>query len=368
MEPFKNLLNEKAAKNIARALTRADTSFDSRAFLKGIEGALEPLELKQRVVLLKSRLHSVLPSDPNKSFPLLVEALKKDENDEVGLSSFLVWPLTRYVADHGLEQFDLSMKSLRAMTKVFTAEFDIRPFLMHYEQRTLGLLKKWANDPSEDVRRLVSEGTRPLLPWGERLPRFVKDPELTWVLLDSLRNDSSEYVRKSVANHINDHSKNHGDWVVERLKVWHQETERNTHLKWIIRHATRTLVKKGHKGALELHGVKASPIKIVNSKVLSRKIKLGESLRVQVEVFNPSTSSALLILDHEISFLKSNGKHQPKVFKGKKLELNPKETLKIECQIPIRNVTVRKHYPGKQNWSALLNGEKQDSHEFLLEL
>jgi 3-methyladenine DNA glycosylase AlkC len=366
LEPFKNLLGEAAAKSIARALKRADASFDSQAFLKNISKELEPLELKQRMVFLKARLHQVLPSDPKKSFPILVKALKRDDQDELGLSGFQVWPLTRYVAEYGLDSFDLAMKSLQTMTKVFTAEFDIRPFLIHHEDKTLKLLNQWTENPSEHVRRLVSEGTRPLLPWGERLPSFVAKPEKTWHLLEKLKNDPALYVRKSVANHINDHSKNHGDWVVKRLNAWKAEAKRDKDVAWIIRHSTRTLVKKCHKGALELHGIKASPVEIVQTKILNSRIEIGETLRIQIKLLNPSLKDASVILDQELLLLKSNGKHQAKVFKGKKLTLKPKEALSFELLLPIRPVTVRKYYTGKHYWIALLNGAKQKQLEFWL--
>ncbi|MFN7134694.1 MAG: DNA alkylation repair protein, partial [Myxococcales bacterium] len=255
MEPFKNLLDAHAAARIAAALSRSWPGFPRSRFLADIEQALAPLELKQRMLLLASRLQDALPQAPVKSFGILCDAVQQDPDDEVGVSSFLVWPFTRYVAQNGLPHFDASMAALHRLTQAFTAEFDVRPFLVHHEARTLRQLAKWTEDDSEHVRRLVSEGSRPLLPWGERLPAFVAAPEKTWPLLEALRRDPSKYVQKSVANHLNDHTKHHGDWVVEGLRRWHGEARKPPSLDWIIRHGLRTLVKRGHPGALALLGV-----------------------------------------------------------------------------------------------------------------
>lgn len=361
MEPFKNMLGEEAARKIAKAMKRASASFPSEKFLKNIKKDLEPLELKDRMKLLKERLKNVLPANPKESFPLLVKALKENEKDDVGVSGFLVWPFTQYVSDEGHEHFDLSMKTLHKMTQVFTAEFAIRSFLISSEQKTLKQMLAWSQDPSEHVRRLASEGSRPLLPWGQKLTAFVSNPEKTWPLLENLKGDPSLYVRKSVANHINDHSKHHGDWVVKKLKTWDLEKH-----DWVIRHGTRTLVKKGHKGALTLHGIKSSKIKVLQQKVLTPKIKMGDFLQVEVKLQNPTSKPIKLILDHELGLLKANGKISPKVFKGKKLILPPKEILTLFSQIRVRSVTVRKYYYGKQAWTPILNGVKLNSLPFEL--
>lgn len=377
MEPFKNLINHAAVKRIERAIVRSYPSFDGKRFLKGIDSSLHPLELKGRVIHISERLKDALPSDIPLSLSILTAAVRESdrgsiqtvneqsEDDEIGLSGFLVWPLTRFVSSYGLGHFKESMSALHAMTQVFTAEFDIRPFLIHYETKTLKHMRRWTEDPNHHVRRLVSEGTRPLLPWGERLIRFVNDPTVTWDMLDALKHDPSPYVRKSVANHINDHSKNHGDWVIEQLSSW-ANPSRDAEIDWIIRHSTRTLVKRGHSGALRLHGVETGVVLVNSATVLSRKIALGDSLRVRVELNNPSNKSLVVIVDHELNLLKANGKHAPRVVKGKKLLLDAGARISVEMNIPVRPVTVRKYYSGVQFWSPIVNGLKHDSHAFKL--
>lgn len=357
MEPFKNLLNEKAALRISTAIKRSHPEFDTRKFLKGIKAELAPLELKERMLVLMNRLVSTLPPDPKKSFPILTKSLKLNDSDEIGLSGFLVWPLSQYVATQGLDSYDEAMRALYKMTQVFTSEFAVRPFLIHHEERTLKLLSEWAKDENEHVRRLVSEGTRPLLPWAERIPAFVKNPERTWSLLEMLKNDPAKYVQKSVANHINDHSKNHGDWVVKQLNKWKVNSESQPSVDWIIRHATRTLVKKGHPGALSLHGIRSVDFGNVRVRLLASTIKIGEALSLTFSLKNPGKKECKVVADCQILFLKANGKHSPKVFKGKNLVLKPNEKKTVQLRIPIKQVTTRKYYTGKHGCSILINGK-----------
>lgn len=358
MEPFKNWFNPESALKIASAVERAYPKFDSASFLRGIETGLEPLELKQRVTLLADRIADHLPQNPKLAIDILSNSIRRNENDSVGLSGFNVWPLTHFVMERGLDDFDSSMSALYRMTQVFTAEFAIRPFLVKDRNRVFRYLNKWAVDPSEHVRRLVSEGTRPLLPWGQRLPEFVSDPSLTWPLLEKLKNDPSKYVQKSVANHINDHSKNHGDWIVAKLNAWTKSAEARPQILWIIRHGTRTLVKKGHTGALKLHGIHPAKLDNLKIKVLTPNVKVGGALEARIAMKNMGTKAIDLLIDHEILFLKANGKHSAKVFKGTKKRIAAGESLVLDLRVPIRKVTTREYYPGKQGWAALINGTK----------
>lgn len=356
MEPFKNLLGIQAARKISTAIAQAQSAFSSRSFLKNLEAELEPLELKQRVLLIKSRLERELPKDPKMSFEILRHSLKG------GLSGFHVWPLTEFVSSHGLSHFDLSMKALHDMTQVFTAEWAIRPFLIHDEERTVKQLLKWTEDESEHVRRLTSEGSRPLLPWGQKLPSFIQAPEKTWKILESLHHDEAKYVQKSVANHLNDHSKNHADWLIKKLRPWARE--KSDSVDWIIRHGTRTLVKKGHAGALSLHGISSIDFGEVKIKSRTKLLRLGEVLELDVDLKNPSTKKVSVLADVEILFLKANGSHSPKVFKGKKFELAPQERRRLELRIPLKKVTTRVHYSGRHGFTVLLNGMRRKTQWF----
>lgn len=345
------------AQKIAIALGTAEKSFSTKIFLKGLEKELEELELKNRMLLLSRRLGEQLEASP-KSFPTLVKALKKSDEDKVGLSGFLVWPLTHFVAEHGLHDFDSSLKALKEMTKVFTAEFAVRSFFLKDEKYMLKVFKEWSRDENEHVRRLVSEGSRPLLPWGQKLPRFLETPSLTWPLLESLKNDSSRYVQKSVANHMNDISKKHGDWLIKQLKNWPNE--------WVARHAVRSLVKQGNPGALKIIGADTAMPEVKVIKLISSNLKVGSKLLNEVTLKNPTSKPMTVILDIEVHLLKANGSHSSKVFKGRRVRLEVNETQKIEVSTPLKKVTTRKYYDGLHYCNLMINGQRSSKKKFQL--
>lgn len=369
MEPFKNLFNKTTVLRISKALVKAWPQFDHKSFVKNSERDLQPLELKERVNYLAIKLHGHLPADHEKAIALLVKSLKHEKKNPDGLDQFSVWPLTHYVSLYGLDHFDISLNALKEMTKVFTSEFAVRAFFIKDEARTLAYMKTCSTDQNDHVRRWASEGSRPLLPWGSKLQCFVDNPEATWSLLETLKNDPSEYVRKSVANHVNDHSKNHPDLVIEKLLKWHHQEDKSPELSWVIKHSSRTLIKKGFKKAFLLHGVDDAKIKIVEEKILTKKIQLGEKLKVLVTLQNLSLKNeAMVILDHELHLKKASGKHLIKVFKGKKIKLGKGETATLEMSIPLKPVTTRVYYPGEQLWNVKINGVSGKPMAFKLNL
>ncbi|MEI6178071.1 MAG: DNA alkylation repair protein, partial [Verrucomicrobiota bacterium] len=192
MEPFKNEFSFAKARRIAESLKRVHPQFSMVKFSRGLEDALLPLELKQRMHLLADRIEGCLPAHPPEMFGILVKTLAMDESNSHGLRGFLVWPLTEVVARRGMDHFEDAMNALREMTRRFSAEFAIRPFLRARRARTLKQLHAWCLHPDEHVRRLVSEGSRPLLPWGGNLPELLDAPHPTLALLDKLHRDPSD--------------------------------------------------------------------------------------------------------------------------------------------------------------------------------
>lgn len=372
MEPFKNELSAEKARIIGAALKRAHPAFPLARFHKGIEPALEPLELKQRVIHLAERIASCLPEDPRVMFPVLTETLGSDPSDksEAGaLRGFLVWPLTEIVARHGLGHFKESMTALRGMTRAFTAEFAIRPFLKQHRERTLRQLHAWCGDPCEHVRRLVSEGSRPLLPWGGNLPELLEPPHPTLELLERLFTDPSDYVRLSVSNHLNDFSKHHPDLVIATLTGWKQRQPQDKRLDKLSRHACRTLLKAGHPGALSLHGFGgASSLALEHMSLRPAVVTLGGSLGYRLVIRNTSRRSLKVMFDYAIHHRKANGSLSPKVFKGRTKELAPGERWEISGNHPIRPITTRVHYAGRHVFEPRLNGLAHPGRDFSLRL
>ncbi|MFN3697723.1 MAG: DNA alkylation repair protein [Pseudobdellovibrio sp.] len=367
MTPLKELLNSSALEEISKSIFIHEPNFDHKRFVKETSPHLKKLELKGRVNFIADQLRIFLPQDLKKAIPILTAAVQ-EKKGQANLSGFKVWPLTEFISKYGLDEVELSMKALKQMTVVFTAEFAIRSFLLKDPKAILKYFDQWVKDPNEHVRRLVSEGLRPLLPWGQRLPLFVQDPKITWSYLEALKNDPSEYVRKSVANHINDHSKNHPEFITTFLLKWKKSDPKNEDLDKLIRHASRTLIKKNHLKAFALHGVSLEKIDVQSITFSKAHIKLGDSLEISVKLRNPHNKSIKLILDHDVHLLKANGSHNVKCFKGKKIEIKSKEILIVPLKVKIAAVTTRTYYSGTHYWSLKINGQNYKKHSFKLKV
>ncbi|MFC1660109.1 DNA alkylation repair protein, partial [Gemmatimonadota bacterium] len=235
------------------------------------------------------------------------------------------------------------------------AEFSIRAFIERHPEKTLERLSEWASDPNMHVRRLVSEGTRPRLPWAPRLRRFQEDPSPVFELLEVLKDDPEEYVRRSVANNLNDISKDHPRRVIEVVGRWlEDETKNRTRL---ARHALRTLVKAGDAGALAALGyASGSPVVVGKVTCSPETIKIGEKVRIEVELENPSDEKAPVLVDLRIHFVKANGSTRPKVFKGAELEVDAFGAATVRKSVSLAQHSTRQHYPGAHRIEVVLNG------------
>ncbi len=357
MELMKNGLSDQAINRIAFALEQVVNKFNRKQFVEEAMQNIEQLELKERVGHLIEILHRHLPSDFVKSAALLVKlpAVWDHGDPDDPLRSFAAWPVTDYVGVYGLAHPEVALDTLKALTGLFSAEFAIRPFLQEHPELCQALLPSWAKHEDEHVRRLVSEGTRPRLPWGVQLKSYVKDPAPNLPLLESLKNDDSLYVRRSVANHLNDIAKDHPDLVIKICQNWYPDA--NSDLRWLIKHATRTLVKNGHPEVFPLLGYSEN-IKLKNPTIELRnnKITLGESLEFGVDLESDSPSSQKMVVDFAIHFVKANGSQQAKVFKLKSLTLESRQRIRVEKRHPIKAITTRKYYTGTHMLEILING------------
>jgi 3-methyladenine DNA glycosylase AlkC len=357
MEPFKNAFSADKALQIAQEVKRVHPAFPMARFRKGLADELEPLELKHRMQCIATRLENGLPQDP----PELFEILTRTD----GLQGFLVWPLTEIVARRGLEHFPEAMAALAEMTQRFTAEFAIRPFFRKDLKRCLKQFHAWCEHPSEHVRRLVSEGSRPLLPWGGNLPMLLEAPFPTLSLLEKLHRDPSDYVRLSVSNHLNDFSKHHPELVLETLQRWRERAPDDPRLQKLARHACRTLLKAGHESALEFHGYgSAISLEIVECKLLETQIPSGGEITYQLIIRNNSKRSLRVMFDYAIHHRKANGSLSPKVFKGRIGDVAAGETWKISGRHSFRPITTRVYHAGKHTFEPRLNGRVFPAHEF----
>lgn len=362
---FKLWINDKVVKKIGESIHGEYSDFHLKEFTK-LSKKLDPLELKDRVLLITSELRKFLPEDFKKSLPILVKAMEKGD-----LKGFELWPFSEYISQFGLEHFDDSLKAMYKLTQRFTAEWAIRPFLLKDHKKVLNTLSKWTDDKSSHVRRWISEGTRPLLPWGQRIPLFVMDPTHTLLFLDKLRHDEELYVRKSVANHLNDISKNHPQVVIEVLRMWVKDapTEHQDKINWIKRHALRTLIKKGHPGALKLMGVDGkAEVKLGKVTLNQKKFKLHDKLTFEFTVTSTSKKKQKIVVDYAIDFVKANGKKGKKVYKLKSFDLGPKEEITLKKSHSLKPITTMKYYSGIHHLMIQVNGEMMDKKDFFLEI
>lgn len=361
---MKNLINRSLLERMAGELCLVHPAFPKSEFLK-LSSSLEGNELKARVLLVADGLKKHLPENYPKAVSILVKTMNNGK-----LSGFDLWPFSEYIGQFGLDHFDESLEAMTVLTQHFTAEFAVRPFFIKDQNKVLKFFARNVNHPNHHIRRWISEGSRPLLPWGERLPAFVIDPSPTIKLLEKLKYDDELYVRKSVANHINDISKHHPELVIQTLESWVKaapEVHREKIL-WIKRHGLRTLIKKGNKDALRLMGV-SGEAKIETGKIkLNQKIyHLNDRLEFQLEIRSTSKKSQRLVVDYLIDFQKSNGKKSSKVFKLKVLEIGAGEKVLIKKSHHLKKITTMKYYKGLHHLMIQVNGKilAQGSWHFL---
>ncbi len=282
---------------------------------------------------------------------------------------FTFAPLGEYVVRNGLtkEHLEDSFYVLHELTRRFSMEDAMRSFINTYPQETLALYKKWVKDKNYHVRRLVSESTRPMLPWSKRI---TIAPEVPIQFLDVLYFDKTRYVTRSVANHLNDIAKKNPELVVATLSRWKKEGKQNVkELEWMTKHALRTLIKKGDKGALTLLGfsnnVHAS-VSLFSLKNNARNIARGEILSFSFDL--KGAKEETLMIDYVIDFVKKAGHTKPKVFKIKKLSLKKGEVVTISKNHRlIADATTFTLQPGVHTLTLQINGQKFDSVDFVLE-
>ncbi len=372
-EPFKNFFNPTMIEQMATHLQQCDQTFDAGRFCALATSGLEALELKQRSDHILAALDRTLPGDFKQATNLLVSALHPEDGadlsgqsmDEGGIRGWAVMPMADYVARHGLQHFDFSLDALREMTKRASSEFAVRPFLAHDPQRAMQHVAAWARDPSYHVRRLASEGTRPRLPWGMRLKGFVEDPSPLLPILEALKDDREEYVRRSVANNLNDIAKDHADLVASVAGEW-LTGEPNRDRQRLVRHACRTLIKQGHPATLEALGFSEPRVSMGSLQLGDELIRFGQTLTISTDLRSESDDAQNLVVDYIVHHRRANGSTSPKVFKWKTLTLPPRAEVQLKKKHAFKPITTRTYYPGTHAIEVQVNGHSLGRSEFEL--
>jgi len=368
-EPFKNMFRAETLGTLAEWLQRGGT-FDAAGFHAAACRGLEPLELKDRVRHVATVLVDFLPATfPDAAAHIVASLPPPLAATEGSTDGFLAWPLCQYVQEQGLDQPEHALPALYELTRRFTAEFAIRPFLLRDPAQVLARLASWTADPDPHVRRLVSEGTRPRLPWGLRLEPFVQDPRPLLPLLEALRDDPEEVVRRSVANHLNDITKDHPALVVEICGRWLAEAPDSASPRdrdRLVRHALRGLVKQGHPAALALLGVGPPQVRL-RSFTGPARARIGDSPRLELHLHSTADRTQRLVLDYRLEMPGAGGRTNRKVFKWSTRSLAAGAELHLGKAHSLVPVSTRQTRPGLHRFVLQVNGQDLGSHELWVE-
>ncbi len=358
---FKNFINKKVVDTIGREVHHHYQEFSLKEFVK-VSEKLAPLELKARVLLITAELKKHLPDSYKEAAHILKKTMESGE-----LTGFSLWPFSEYISQFGLDDFETSMEVMKVLTQKFTAEWAVRPFLLKDHSKVLKAFSKLATDKNVHIRRWSSEGARPVLPWGPKIPAIIADPTLTLPILEKLKYDEELYVRKSVSNHLNDITKTHPKLVIDAVKRWESEAppKHLDKILWIKKQALRTLIKKGNKDALKLMGVSGeAKVNISGIKLNQKKYKLGDKLEFSFELTSTAKSSQKLVIDYGIDFVKAGGKKSTKIFKLKSVDLAGKEKCEIKKSHSLKKITTMTYYKGLHHLVIQVNGKILASQSF----
>lgn len=372
-EPFKNLINAGLVRACGQHLRRAWPGFDRRAFEARALPGLDGLEMKARAMHVADALEATLPGDFDRAAGIIEAALAPPATDDrlafattdAGLAGWIGWPLGEFIARRGQAEPERALSALRELTQRFTSEFAVRPFLVRHFALTMHRLQDWSGDPSPHVRRWTSEGSRPRLPWGLQVKALVADPSPTLPLLRALQDDPSEYVRRSVANHLNDIARDHpglvAGWLEQHLPGASPERQA------LLRHASRTLVKRGDPRTLAAWGLGQGFRGEATLAVSPRRAAVGEAVALAVSLASSSDRAQSLVVDYVVHHVRANGGSSPKVFKGWRLELGPGESRVLRKSHSLRPVTTRRYYPGRHRVELQVNGRVLAETAFTLD-
>lgn len=321
--------------------------------------------LRERSDLLRDALLADLPGD----YQQFAATIRTAEHGGLPFTGWLIWPVTsavaaKAIADGGAAAFEDALALLAELTSRLTSEFAIRVLLAHDLDLALKVVETWTGSPDEHVRRLASEGTRAFLPWATWVPALLGRPRATLTIVNALYRDESEYVRRSVANHLNDLSRHHPDLVVDVATGWLAAPDENT--PRLVRHGLRTLLKQGHPGALALIGFAPATVQVTGPVLDAAAVPFGGDLVFTATITNHGSAPATLMIDYIVHHLKANGRQTPKAFKLTTAVLAPGDHLELSRRHSFRPITTRRYHPGEHAVELQVNGVRHGRSEFTL--
>jgi 3-methyladenine DNA glycosylase AlkC len=345
-------------RGLAGAVAGQHAAFDRRRFVREATDGLEALSIMERLDRTADLLGRHLPPDYATALGIVMAVVPHYD----GQFRALFGPT--FVARHGRHDRRRSLPALRRMTRHGSSEFAIRPFLVDDLDGTLAVMRRWAGDRDHHVRRLASEGCRPRLPWSFRLERLVADPTPAFPILETLKADPEDYVRRSVANHLNDVAKDHPDLMLDLVEGWDGNDPATA---WVVRHACRSLVKAGHPRALALLGFGARPeVAVRDLTVTPATVPWQGTVAVAFDLVSRGTGPQRLAVDYVLHYVKANGSTAPKVFKLREVDLEAGATQRLAIRRSLQERTTRRHYPGGHRVDIQVNGTVLASAPFTL--
>ena len=362
-EPLKNAIDADYLLKLGREIGRFQKSFSATQFKNECVSKDWPeLALKERITRVTQTLGNQLPGTYRQKILVLKKAAPI-------FSSYTAFYFPEFVSTFGMSAKDrmLSLDALRIFTRYSSSEFAVRSFIEQDSIKTMAWMTELASSSNEHERRLASEGCRPKLPWGTHLQEFIKDPSPLFPILDLLIDDPSLYVRRSVANNLNDISKDHPKKVLTWVK--NQLAERgSSQVRWVAQHSLRTLLKRGNEDALKILGYDVKPpIKISNFCISKTNLQMGDRLEFSITFNNMSAKAVPLLVKYILHFKKKMGSTNPKVFNLKKFVLRPKEASTIAKKHLFVDLSTREHHLGEHFLEIQYNGVLSEKKTFYLE-
>ncbi len=362
------LFNAETLLLLSEPLAQCMPDFNRPAFTQRVLAGFAERELSERIAWVREQLRQVLPDDYQEAVRLILQALPQPCDPGLcdhDFGHFVYAVYGDFVAHYGCNADDLtfSLLALKSITTRFSAEFAVRPFLVAFPEQTLAYLKSWTQDSHYHVRRWVSEGTRPKLPWGKAV-------HLTWEqcapLLDALHADPTRFVQRSVANHLNDWSKTHPEKVLGCLEDWRmREQAAPKNLDYIIRHSLRTLVKQGHREALRFLGYDSDRYTLEELSFLPQ-VRLGEAFSFSFVFTSQADAPQRFAVDYVLFYRNKKGALTPKVYKLKQFDLAPGTSLTLHKKQILKQRSTRKLYMGTHGFALQVNGQRTDVFTFEL--
>lgn len=362
-ELFKNIYNTESMARFAGIVKEVVPAFKKDKFLTAIfDTDWEEKELKQRMRHISITLHAHLSQDYKESIRQLLGIIESHLSKGIRETSIEFMFFPDFIELYGLDDFETSVNAFEKVTQFTSCEFGVRPFIIRYPEEMIQRMKEWSEHEHAAVRRLSTEGCRPRLPWAMAIPDLKKDPAPILPILEKLKSDPSESVRRSVANNLNDISKDNPDTVLDLAHNWQGGSKE---VDWVVKHACRTLLKQGHPKAMTLFGFgSVKEIEIQDLEITTPVVKLGNSLEFNFSLHNKSKKESKIRLEYAIYFLKANKSLAKKVFTISEKVYAGSSITEISRKQPFKLITTRKLYEGGHRLALIINGNEQDQHDF----